>query len=294
MPNHSLAGVRDVNGRRGVDLANVARCLGELSAARTRADLFDAAASAAIDLTGAATAAVGSPVADPTVWRWAGPAPSVSVRRLVDLAEEAVLTGGTAGVRVRQAQLTAVAVERGGRPAGVLVAALPSGGAQAAARLELLRMVAAHTGRCLEALERVRPAAEEPAPAPDERGADQLELVRSLSAALVRARTEQEVGQVVARELRRVIDHRSCRFYIPSADGSTLLAIVHHGLGDPAADDLDVRPREGLVARVFASAEAERVDDAAGSGRRALGPVADRGADGRGERAAGRRGAGQG
>ena len=178
----------------------------------------------------------------------------------------------------RQATLSIPVLVRGELQA-VLVGAARGARSLPVWALDRARLVGTHAGACLEMVmavqaghevEQMKPAAElgqeEQEEAAGAKLADRLEMLHSVSSALVKAHSELEVGKIVVRELRRVIDYHSCRFYTPTADGTLLRATAHLGFSelyeDDRAEDLDVHVGEGITGSAFVDGEAFRTDDA--------------------------------
>ena len=178
----------------------------------------------------------------------------------------------------RQATLSIPIAVRG-ELQGVLVGAARGARTLPAWALDRARLVGAHTAACLEMVMTVQAVHEveqlaqaaELAEGVQEQAAgaqlaDRLEMLHSVSSALVKAHSELEVGKIVVRELRRVIDYHSCRFYTPTADGSLLRALAHLGFSelyeDDRVEDLDVNVGDGITGSAFVKGEAFRTDDA--------------------------------
>ena len=106
------------------------------------------------------------------------------------------------------------------------------------------------------------------AAAAGEAAAARLDLLRSLSIALVGAHTEADVARVVVTELRRMIAYDACRFYLLDAARGVAAPLAVDGVGqayrDDSFEDLECRLGEGIAGTVVHRGERLVIGNALG------------------------------
>jgi GAF domain-containing protein len=275
----SFAGSTAVMG--GADALSLAQHLAEMTATRSREALCEAACRASGELLGLDRVWMvcrrrGRVGAEHEWMRPGARSQRLGDARFAELLEN--VESGSAAVSHHWAgrvTTLAVPVVVGGRLESALVGSARGELPVSTAMLELARALSLHAGSCLELIlmagstgEPARIVAEpappsEPSPLAPPVGP--LDMLQAVSQALVGANSETAVGETVVAELRRLIDYHSCRFYVLSADGETLLPIALRGYSEvysqDVPDDLVVAVGEGVTGTCFAEARPMRIDD---------------------------------
>ena len=212
-------------------------------------------------------------------WSRQGARPNrVGEARMMTALELASDAGGVAQRTFGRLQLVAIPVTRDGVVTHMIAATAAPGRLLSDGDRSCAHALGVHTAACLEMLSAIAVSRDlgvlEHTIAPPavegrsrgDRALEQMQLLLSLAGAFTATHSLSEVGQIVVSQLRTLIDYHSCRFYVVTPDGQSLLPAALNGVGPlyegENADDLVCQVGEGITGNAFVDCRPLRIDDA--------------------------------